>query len=451
MKIFLIAPCVPCRDHGTRGIEAVHIIVYHLLAYLQEQGNELALQVVYARTPHDPVEVAAFTAGLEHLKSRGVTVFDPLSVDRVGAAPAADKGKFARLLDLVRGRVGLERYYPSVGLTSVLKERITRHAPDIIYMHCSPEGVAATYDLEGIPKITFQGDIDFIPTKVRFEHPEFFMRSSEVTGGLASLPVMLAHHIKQRLLLAEFESAHLATMAAVDVIANNAANNALYYSRHGHPRSVYIRNPWKRPPAAWSSQRAPTQPPGSRQVKIIGHMGNLATTGSTFGLRYLLKEVMPELERSMRDFDYKVYVIGAGRIADRLKPLLHHPRVVTPGFVADLDAEVIDSDVVLFLNNAGPYQTAFTRHMVTWSLGGCLIVSDKSRIAIPEIRHRYNALCGSAPAEIADLVREAVTDQTLNRSLREQGLATYEEYFTPEAVATALYKEMGAVVKKAVQ
>jgi hypothetical protein len=100
----------------------------------------------------------------------------------------------------------------------------------------------------------------------------------------------------------------------------------------------------------------------------------------------------------------------------------------------------------LLLNNAGSYHAAYTRHLVAWSQGLCLIVHENSRRAIPEIRHMENAIVGSTPEEIARMIRMAATDQELNLRVRKGGRATYERYFTPAVVVRTLADEIARAV-----
>jgi glycosyltransferase involved in cell wall biosynthesis len=237
-------------------------------------------------------------------------------------------------------------------------------------------------------------------------------------------------------------------MRRVDSIANVTECNAKYYAIQGHPRSVYVGNLWSDPGSPHGSLMGKKVEGvhSGRTIKIIGHVGQLGKTGSTYGLRFLLADLMPELERCMTGLEYRVHIIGGGEVVPALRNRLNHPRIVVQGFVEDLDAELESSDVYLLLNNAGRYQAAYTRHMVAWSQGLCMVVHSKSRHAIPEIAHRENALVGESATEIARLIRQAVTEPELNRQVRRGGRLTYEKHFTPRAVAQALAEEIRCLI-----
>jgi glycosyltransferase involved in cell wall biosynthesis len=174
-------------------------------------------------------------------------------------------------------------------------------------------------------------------------------------------------------------------------------------------------------------------------------MGALSQTGSTYGLQFLLREVLPRLPQVL-PFPYEVHLIGGGEPVPPLRPLLKQEHVVLRGFVEDLDQELLLSDVFLLLNNAGPYQAAFTRHLVAWSLGLCLIVHGGSLRAIPEIRQRENALVGSTGEEIAQLIAQAATDRALNARVRRGGRETFEHHFTPTVIAGRIEEELRNII-----
>jgi hypothetical protein len=150
----------------------------------------------------------------------------------------------------------------------------------------------------------------------------------------------------------------------------------------------------------------------------------------------------------MRGLNYEVHIIGGGKVAPALKPWLQNGRVLMRGFLEDLDGELRSSDLFLMLNNGGPYQAAYSRHILAWSMGLCMIVHANSQKAIPEIAHEENALVGSTPEEIAQMVFRAATDFDLNLRIRRGGRVTYEKYFTPSAVAAALSEEIVRAVAK---
>ncbi len=444
MRLFAIASDIPYPHHGGTGAEAANIVLHALLTELQELGHQIILQLIFNRFRTSGPISESEKEQLRQFEANGATLLPPILPDQYVNSPngAPSSQRLGRLRRLLTGRVLFEEFYPVLSVRETVRRAIAESDPDVVLPIWSPEGVAATFGLRDRPKVVFHGDIDFVPDQVRLgAHSLFYEREEGRSGG--SLKSILAA-LRNRLLIAEFKRAHLRMMREVDVIGNVTASNAEFYRKQGHPRAVYIRNMWTDPgPELVRTDLANRRRASvDRKIKIVGHVGNLGRTGSTNGLRSLLVDLIPTLSEVMGDLDYEVHVIGAGEPVPRLRPFLDQERVVVRGFVDDLDSELRSSDMVLILNNAGAYQAAFTRHLVAWAMGLCLIVHANSTRAIPEIQHMKNALVGATPAEVANAVRLAATDPGLNERVRRGGRSTYERYFTPHAVAQELNNEI---------
>lgn len=441
MKIFLFGSNVPYRSHDQEGVTAVCTVLYELIRGLLQLDHEIVLQLIFNKFRKEDFLQSSEKNELDHLSKLGVTVLDPLYLEKhMGQSKSSTHSKcLERLLWLVTGRASIKDFYPAIDLKNLVSDRIRSARVDAILTIWSPEGVAATYGFHGLPKIVYQGDVDFIPSQVRLKVRTLF------NGRPAAKTVEVSrwrHLWRERIRMIRFRQAHLRLMQDVDVIANVTASNADFYKKQGHPRSIYVQNTWCDSEIGSAHLDHPT-------IKIIGHVGYLDRTGSTYGLKFLLVDLLPALEEAMKGINYQIHLIGGGSVISSLQPFLKHPRVVVRGFVKDLDAELKSCDIFLMLNNAGSYQAAYTRHIMAWSMGLCLIVHENSRKAIPEIIPLSNALVGSTPSEIAKAIHLAATDKDLNQKIRQGGRMTYEKFFTPHHVAEALSEEALSLVNHA--
>jgi hypothetical protein len=446
MKVLTIGGAVPYRTHSEAGVTAANIVLYALLDGLVRLGHQVVLQLLFNEYRESVKLSASEEAELQHLAELGVDVLLPIfpgEYRRVGR-PSMQLVRVIRAVGRGLGRNVLKHFYPAVCLQERIQERIHENRIDVVLTIWSPEGIGATHGIAGVPRVAYHGDIDFGPAAARMRDRALFSppQNRRSPGRL------LWDSMRERMWLASFKRAHLNLMHGLDVVANVTACNADYYAIEGHTRSVYVGNVWPDPAAETqlAGDPIPSHHLSSRPVKIIGHVGKLGQTGSTYGLRFLLRDLLTELDRVMEGLDYEVHIIGAGTVVPALRPMLGHPRVLLRGFVEDLDSELRSSDMFLLLNNAGSYHAAYTRHLVAWSQGLCLIVHENSRKAIPEIRHMENALVGSTAEEVARMIRVAATDQEANLRVRKGGRATYERYFTPAVVAKTLADEIAWAV-----
>lgn len=444
MRVFAVAPAIPYAAHGMPGVTAVNVVVHDLLQALVEQGHDVLFQLlgnVHRAPTLTPVEETA----LEGLRAGGIRSLPPL-LKETYLQPRSHSavGWGARAVRLAAGRPDLAAAYPAVRLSSIVRERVSVSGADVVLTIWSPEGVAATHGLD-VPRVAFHGDIDFEPGEARYRDAWLFGVDARTAWWRSRGPVARSLALaRDRLWQAEFRRSHYVLMDDVDSIANVSALNARHYADRGHRRSYYARNLWH---VSTDGTDVPSRGAGGQTV-ILGHAGRLDSTTSTYGLRYLLVRVLPELERALEGRDWRLDIVGGGSLAAALQPLSRHPRVVMRGFVPDLDREVRSAEAFLILNNAAPFKAAHTRHLVAWSLGACMIVHRDSTLAIPEISDGENALTGGTPREIADLVRRAVTEPDLNARLRKSGRETFLRWFTPTAVASDLAREMLSVIER---
>lgn len=451
MKILVIGSAVPYRQHNQPGVTAVNIVLYEFLKGINQLGHEIVLQLLFNEYRSTTSLSASEENELSHLSGIGIKVLPPIYAEQYldRARTASRLRKLYRLLKFLGGKVYVEDFYPAVNVQAMMRERVHSTNPHAILTIWSPEGVAATYKVCEQPKIAYQGDVDFAPGENRLREQALFSTTVGHHNGNAIHKLLNA--LRQWYQLTGFRRAHLTLMHDVDVIANVTACNADYYCRQGHPKSIYVRNTWSDPGFKQLSfaKYDPKATSSGHTIKIIGHVGYLNRTGSIYGLKFLLVDLIPRLEKIMDGLDYQIHIIGGGEIPSTLKPYLRHEQVTVRGYVNDLDQELLSSDIFLLLNNAGSYHAAYTRHIVAWAMGLCLIVHVNSREAIPEISHMENALVGSTPDEVAKMIYLAATNHEVNLRIRRGGRATYERYFTPRVVAEALLQEIERVVSGA--
>jgi len=436
MKIFVLTSVFPFRGHGEPGVTATHIVTGALIRELQSLGHTIVLQCIWDQSRKNDGLSAIEEVERAWLSDCGITVLPQLSV-----GPFMNrKPQHLRTIRLLfQPQRAIEHFYPGMLLSPTVRKRINEHHPDSILPLWSPQGVAASHSIESIPRVVFQGDIDMLPMESRhIIDPLLFFGRRRLNFFT---PFALVDH---QLRLHVFRRAHIALMRQVDVIANITEMSRIFYEECGHKHSKYVRTTWIDPGPP------PKRPPSdiTCPFKIIGHVGYLDRTGSTYGLRFLLRDVLPHLELAFGGRPFEVHIIGGGEPVPCIRELLNHPRIIRHGFVKDLDSELHCADVFCLFNNAGPYVAAYTRHVVAWSMGLCLVTHTRSKLAIPELEHGKNALLAGSGEEGAQMIARAALDTKLNAKLREGGRHTYEECFAPAVVARRIEQLMWEVIDK---
>jgi len=441
VNIFLLASDVPYRSHKEESVTAVNIFLCELLNTLRALGHSVVLQMIFNVHRISTTLSASEVEEIQVLESQGVRVLAPIYKEAY-LSPGGWRHRLATLGKILFGGTPVKAFYPAVTVGPQVAEQIRATHPDVILSVISPEGVGATYGVHDCPKVSWQGSIDFFPVEARIRERRLFAapRSSR---GLRAASRWLLRELHQYLWLIGYRRAHVRLMKDMDVIACNGATMVEFYRRHGHRGTFYLGTGWidcQTTPAA-----APA--PARRTLNIMGYVGYLAHTSSTFGLKFLLQDLMPVLRETLKDFDYRVHVIGSGEVVPSLKPLLQQPGIVVRGWVKDLDEELRSSDAFLVLDNAEWYRVPCARHIVAWSMGLCLLVHENSRQVFPEIQHLNNALVGANAQEIANCVRLAVTDAAVSQRVRAGGRRTYETRFRAAELVKRLVAEMNEVVQ----
>lgn len=421
MKIFVIASAVPFPCDGEPGVTATHIVTGALLGALRRRGHEIVLQCLFDKS-RPPEPSSAENTQLQRLTGEGIRVFPPLVVPQRFTPPIS---RFRGLRLLCSLSLAEEHFYPGIHLSDILRERMEQAKAGVALSIWCPQGVAAMAHVD-MPHVAYHGDIDDVPLRCRdiWDRPLFY-------GERGSL----FENIERRCRARAHRRAHLRVMQKVSVIAGITHTNSVFYAGNGHPASFYTGNTWIDTPTPLRD----ALPEGrSGLVKIIGHAGYLNRTGGTYGLLFLLREVLPHLPAALGKRPFEVHIIGGAEPLPGIRPFLEHPAIVRHGFVPDLDAELRSADVFCLFNNAAPYVASYTRHQVSWSMGLCLIAHARSRLAIPEVAHGENALLASTGEEAAQMIAAAASDPSLSARIRRGGRETYERYSHPDAVALRL-------------
>jgi hypothetical protein len=398
LKVFFVAPALPQPGHTVR---AISVVVREALQAFADLGHELVFQPLLA-PESETDEAPPSTESLPPLEARH---------DAVGATPGL----------LLRQAFSRDpaSFYPSYALRSELARRVDASGADAVFHLWCSAAFAACSEVRR-PVFAYAGNPDHYSMAARLEHPALFDIPRATARNRLKLRLWRAAYRR-------FEAVHLRMVGTSRWIGCVSAANAEYYRGKGLANAFYVQNMW--PGAA-----GPYEPPRPTENRIVGNMGGQYATGNTFGLSFLGREVLPELDRRL-GADYAVHLYGAGTLSPPVARAVDHPRVVNRGFVDDIDAELRAAKVFLLANNNNPsFVVGHTRILHAWSLGSCLVAHRNMARAMPEIVHGENALLGETGAELAEHAAEALRDDDLRRRIGEGGRRTYERDFQPDVV-----------------
>jgi hypothetical protein len=415
MKLVVAAGGWPRTAHS---LNALPVVTFELINALADQPG-LILGFLKLSRHDDPGPSVEDQAGIAALRARGIEVKEL----RIPPLPGRRWFPFTLLSNR------LSDFVPEAAFAPLASEMVKRMGADVVMPLWTEWGTAMLADAPAL-RFAYYGNPD--PKNYRIQ-----TQQRRLLGQLSWLRWRM-----ERAAAHAFERAHVSTMRRYHLNGNVAANDAQFYRERGAD-SFYIQNVWiDRLGERWRERRAALE--NRDGCRIIGNVGKLGATANTLGMQILGRYVLPQLRRAMA-MPFEVHIFGGGQLRPDVAKLLGRPEVRLRGFVADIDEEILRSNIFLGMNNAGPFKVGHTRYLHAWTLGACLVVHADAALSMPEMRHRENALLGRDAQEIADLVAEAAADPILRMRLGEAGYHTYKRYFTGQAVASCMVKRLRGI------
>jgi len=419
MRVFLVGSNLPEAGHTVR---APTVVMREALLGMRGLGHDVVFQPLLP-LERDPRLTENEERSLEWARHNGIDVLSPLQTP-VGTA--------------LEGRIRLAResiaatpelFNPAYLLRDEMARRVDESGADVALHLWSSPGLAACSTVDR-PVYAYYGNPDHKPLRAQLRNPQLFDLTYSTPRNKARLALWkLANRNRRRV--------NIRLMERVRWSANVCAVDADYYAAQGHPHAFYVQNMW--PDLVGPGDHSTVN---EQENKIVGNLGGLYGTGNTFGLWYLAREVLPELDRQVHG-RCAIHLYGAGELRPSLARALEHPNVHMRGFVDDIDAEMHSAKLFLILNNNHPdFIVGHTRILHAWSLGLCLIAHRNMALAVPEIVHGENALLGSSGEEIAGHVAAALRDPDLRRAIAAGGRRTFEREFLPPTVVGRVMKRI---------
>ena len=397
MRIALLVQRMPHPAGGGTALAG-----WSLLEGMRAVGHEV--MPVVLTTPSDPGFDASHRHYREALAAQGVAVtLIPATMPPAPVAP----GRLA----IVRSALfpSVDRFYPSAAYAETLEGALRRIEPDVVYA-LGYGAINALRTVRVAPRMASLGDPHHEVLRYRLalmpRRPvrPWLYRALEYVGARRILPSFIVEAAR------DYED-----------VMWFAAHHAAWLTARGVPCRYLPVPVADQIGADWRSRRAAL---GGRGVTKIVMLGGLSGTQSRLGLRGLL-QLLPHLDRGLGR--YEVHIIGHGSPPPEVARLAAHPAVRLRGFVDDIRAELLSSDVFL---EPSRYPVGIRSRVVTAMSFGCAVVADPAvGLGIAELRHGENALLARGAARLAEAVVEAARDPRLRAALGEGARRTYEETF----------------------
>ena len=405
-KILIISGVWP---HIIANREAANVISYLITDnILNDKHFDVSYMYLNSQPQIVPDEAAS---EINSLSNRGVKFHEKV----IGLEKYT---RFTQVLRLLKGLM------PGVGRHNELFEVIKKDHFDAVLTIWSEFATQVVSGLD-IPVYAYYGNPEpkILDARLALE------RQLKQQGAIGAVKDMMLHWLLVKLT----QHAHLAVMRKLKFVFEVAKNDAEYYRDH-NVAAKYLNNMWLGENSAeCCPEKQQLQP-----LKICGNVGNLSATGNTYGLITIANEILPRLKCRLGEGTFEIHLYGGAKPKPEIIDMLNDPHIKIRGFVDDLDAEILSSPIFLIANNNNRFKVGHTRFMHAWSLGATVVGFDDSCLAMPEIKHKVNALLGKNADEVVDYICLASANKELRQELAIGGQRTLQEYFSPNNVVNSI-------------
>lgn len=438
MKIFLLLSSVP-YDQG----EAIEVVSHEAARLVAVAGHEVYI-LPLIREGRSELSIERERYAEKSFSAQvGLKLLPPIYLGDLIRPLSRNSNRLAYLSSVFKSLPGLRReingyLFPAIAAKPIVVDHVNAISPDVIVSIWSWEALAASYDITGIPKFVYYGNPNHKPAEAQLRFPDLF-------GIKTDGPIARFKFWAQKLLNSAIEVQHLRMMASCEMTANNALIDANYYSEKGHAKSIYLQNMW---PDALDGPVFGGRASTDGLVHICGSVGNLAATGNTFGLYYLITELMPRLKARLGENQLAVNIFGGGNLRPSCAALRSDPSIRLRGWVEDINADIIQGRAFLVLTNVYGFHVGNTRILLAWSLGACVIAHTSSKLSMPELVHGENCLLGETANDLVDLIMQAIKDPPLREKIGRGGYETFCEHYRSEKVVPRMLLEIERTVQE---
>lgn len=323
----------------------------------------------------------------------------------------------------------MENFFPWAELNPQVQGKLEKIKPDAIFCYHF-DALSAVYNTNIAPILAGVGDLWHLPGYFRWKMKKPSIRKYLLEGPYHMAISMISKRLMLKMLRSCSKRGAFAAHYAEWLRKHNGISDALYLRTSVHDS---VGRSWERMKLEKESD--------SPLVLIIG---DLSTTSTSSGLKYLVHNVLPILDQEFSKDGFEIHLVGGGKPQENLSVALKHPAIKLRGRITPADPEFLRSNV-LFVPT--PITLGIRVRIITaFSLASCVVAHSANAYGIPELKHEENCLLADSGKGLAKQVSRALKDKALRKKLGKNGRKTYERYFSEEAAAGHIVREMVEMV-----
>lgn len=410
MNILFISHSIPTLKH----IEAANIVQYELLSELIRRRYKISFLLL------NNTDTAKHRKN-KNLNPENINFFEIKKLDY--SIPDNKRSIYKKIF-----YPKLEDYFPTCNEQNRLKKIIHEISPKFLLTIWDEKATNMIY-LSPIKKICYYGN----PLSKNFS--VILDRQLSKTNFFSKVFL----YIKNLFHKYQFKKFHFEIIQKIDFLFNVSLLDSKFYSNNNID-CQYINFIYKSSYSLKKIKSIKTQISSKNKIKITGNVGNLNGTANTLGLKYLIKEVFPELKKL--DLNFEIHLFGSGNVEEYIKEFsIKNNELKVRGFVKDIDKEICNSNIFLCCNNATTYNVGHTRYLHAFSLGTCVVAHKNLSVVMPEMIDKVNCCLEDSPKNIACVIKDLSRDISLAKKIGLEGYQTLiKDFSTKRAVNTMIDK-----------
>ena len=325
----------------------------------------------------------------------------------------------------------MEKFFPWAKLQPEVQKKLKDINPDAVFCYHF-DALSAVYNSNVAPIMAGVGDLWHLPIFYRWKAEKDSVKKY-LRGALSQLSYMKAS-----------ESLMTEMLRPCAKSGAFAAHYAEWLrKRKGLSDALYLRTPAHDPVGGKWREIKDNHSKGRTKPKIL-MIGDISGTAARYGLRLLVKEVLPVLEKKYGQEGIEVHLVGGGKLDKEFELLYDLPYVKMRGRIVPPDKEFLSSDI-LFVPT--PITLGIrVRIIAGFSYGSCVVTHKANTAGIPEVEHMKNALVADTGIGLANEITRAIEDRKLRRGIEKNARGTYEKYFSEISAAEDIVKNIEKLI-----
>lgn len=402
MKILIFTSNIPSEEIIHHSQTAVHIQCFYAIQEFLKK-HDISLQIIFDDSRKNTV-LEEWEKILISKLNRKIKILKPIFLSKLVF--------FDKLPNFLKKIIYTNNVYKMYKLFFYKKDyfKNLKGEYDFFVSYLSPESVALISGYKK-RKLTFEGDLHYQSFSVSLQNVQANSIKKKLINFYSKFICRIWKSI-YLLLLKDFDKIFFANLNSLNLLKGKLAG---HFIGTLWPESKFLKKYKKK-----------------KKLNIILGVGNVSSSSNRNAIAYVTKKLIPVINKRINYSNLNFILISSGLLTNEEKDSFSKINTIMKGWVEDLDKELLDCDIFVFLNNSGPIKAIFSRQIYAWSLGLCVLGHIDGLKTMTQMKNNYNIMLGQDEVKIVEQMKKLINSDVLREKIGLNGLKTYRSYFSPQ-------------------